>query len=211
MHWSIWVASAVHNKGDIVRISNTKSNQYLQCIAITGDATSGTAEPTANVTGTQITDNNVTWLVKEIGAGDSSNGIHIWVSGKFFESGQAVIYNNVLFRCKTDHTSGVTFDVDISYWQEIKASISLWNTNVYYLLDDLVISNNIIYICTTPHTSTTFDADLGNWEIIGSFGLVDDFKIDKLYEVGQLVLNGSLLYKNTVRHTSSNSGFLCIS
>lgn len=62
-HWKLWEPTTVYEIGDIVRYASLKSSQYIQC---TAHGTSGTVVPTVNVTGTTITDNGVTWIVREL-------------------------------------------------------------------------------------------------------------------------------------------------
>lgn len=62
-HWSVWIKNTVYEVGDVVRTTSLKSGQYLKC---TVAGSSGSVEPTNNVTGSSITDGSVTWGVNEL-------------------------------------------------------------------------------------------------------------------------------------------------
>ena len=105
-HWDTWKASTKYEKDDIVRITDSKSNQYYQCIVA---GTSDTLEPTNVTNGSLVVDGSATWKVMTIGAGGESNGISIWLSNNYYTKGQAVLYDNTLYRCKADHKAGTDF------------------------------------------------------------------------------------------------------
>lgn len=202
-HWSLWKDSFDYEKGDIVRITNTKSNQYLLCIK---GGKSGVIEPTNNVTDSQVTDNYVTWLVKDIANTDSSSGISIFVGETYYLRGQAVLYNEILYRCISDHTAATDFAADKSYWQVVNASIVNWTYSVYYPQDSIVIRKRLLYKCKTGHTSsaTNFLDDIDNWILINDFGLVKEYEAQKDYEANQLITVNGIFYRSKNKHTSTD-------
>lgn len=201
-HWSTWKKDTAYVKNDVVRIQNNKSHQYYQCITA---GTSGTTEPTNNVTGSVVTDGTVTWMVMSLSEATSNGGvIQIWLSGNYYHRGDAVIYGTALYRCKVDHTSS-DWDTDYDYWQEVFASIRLWKPIIYYFEHDTVIVDNSIYKCIVAHKSgTVFDStEEANWEMIGGAGSVKDWVTATKYEVGQLVVKDGILYRCNTKHTST--------
>ena len=203
-HWSTWEKNKEYDVNDIIRISDTKSNQYYQCVS---KGTSGAKEPTNNVTGSIVVDGTVKWVVMAIGSGGSSSSVDLWSSDSYYSKGTIALYNNKLYRCKIAHTSLATFKDDAPYWQEVKASNTMWATGVYYLADDVIVKDNKLYKCKTSHTSTTFDADIANWKLLGDFSLVNPFAISTEYEEGQFVTYNGILYRCNTRHTSSSVDF----
>ena len=203
-HWSTWEKNKGYDVNDIIRISDTKSNQYYQCVS---KGTSGAKEPTNNVTGSIVVDGTVKWVVMAIGCGGSSSSVDLWSSDSYYSKGTIALYNNKLYRCKIAHTSLATFKDDAPYWQEIKASNTMWATGVYYLADDVIVKDNKLYKCNTSHTSTTFDADKANWKLLGDFSLVNPFAISTEYEEGQFVTYNGILYRCNTKHTSSSVDF----
>ena len=203
-HWATWEKNKEYDVNDIIRISDTKSNQYYQCVS---KGTSGAKEPTNNVTGSIVVDGTVKWVVMAIGSGGSSSSVDSWSSDSYYSKGTIALYNNKLYRCKIAHTSLATFKDDAPYWQEVKASNTMWATGVYYLADDVIVKDNKLYKCKTSHTSTTFDADIANWKLLGDFSLVNPFAISTEYEEGQFVTYNGILYRCNTRHTSSSVDF----
>lgn len=203
-HWSDWKENTAYVKDDVVRITNTKSHQYYQCIV---GGTSGATEPTNNVTGSVVTDGTVEWMVMSLSeAGLGGGTIQIWLSGWHYNRGDAVLYGTALYRCKIDHDS-TDWNTDYIYWQEVFASIRLWQPNIYYFVDDTAIYDGLIYQCITAHKSdTTFSTtEEANWEIIGGAGGAKDWTSGVTYLEGQLVTVNGILYKSKLKHTSGTA------
>lgn len=202
-HWTDWKKETVYAKEDIVRITNGKSHQYYQCIV---GGTSGTSEPTNNVTGSIITDGTVQWMVMSLSeAGTNGGTIKIWLSGTYYNRGEAVLYGTSLYRCKVDHTA-TTWVSDYIYWQEVFASIRLWKPTIYYFEDDTVIQDDIIYKCNTAHVSgSSFDAtEEANWDAVGGAGGANPWESSKMYQAGQFVVNDGILYRAKDTHASGS-------
>lgn len=203
-HWKTWEKNTSYAKEDIIRITNGKTHQYYQCIV---GGTSGTSEPTNNVTGSIITDGTVQWMVMSLSeAGTNGGSIKIWLSGTYYNRGDAVLYGTALYRCKVDHTA-TAWSSDYIYWQEIMASVRLWKPSTYYFIDDSVIENGMIYQCNTAHTSASvFNAsEESNWDVLSGAGGAKDWLSGVSYKVGQFVISDGLLYRAIVNHTSGSS------
>ncbi len=202
-HFEVWAKSTSYQKGDVVRTPFLKSNQYLECLV---GGTSGSSCPTDSIQGTRITDNDVTWVIKALGVVDTST-VSLWASNWDYVRGHIVMYNNCLYRCKTPHTSSSSFDLDASYWQEVKASVGLWKPLVYYYADDIVVHDGLIYKNNVAHVSdSTFSStEEANWELIGGAGGVSPWQSNESYNKGQLVVNDGIIYKVKSKHTSSSS------
>ena len=202
-HFEVWIKSTSYQKGDVVRTPFLKSNQYLECLV---GGTSGSSCPTDNIQGTRITDNDITWVIKALGVVDTST-VSLWASNWDYVRGHIVMYNNCLYRCKTPHTSSSSFDLDASYWQEVKASIGLWKPLVYYYVDDIVVNDGLIYKNNVAHVSdSTFSStEEANWELIGGAGGISSWQSSETYNEGQLVINDGIVYKVKSKHTSSSN------
>lgn len=106
-----------------------------------------------------------------------------WTASKNYKRNYYVTYNNKLYQCKTEHTSGTSFDE--TYWQLIGGSggsttgtvINNWSTSTDYVVGDLVINGTTLYQCNTEHTSgeTFDDVEDANWTALsGAQGVKGD-------------------------------------
>lgn len=94
-----------------------------------------------------------------------------WAANKTYKQNYFVTYDNKLYQCKTEHTSGTSFDE--TYWQLIGGSgssatgttINNWSALTDYTVADLVINGTTLYQCNTEHTSGEVfdDAEAINW------------------------------------------------
>ena len=204
-HWDEWKPSKAYSSGDIVRYKSLLGGQYVKCIVA---GISGSSEPTNNVTGSKVKDGTVEWSVLSLAdlLFDSTK-IDIWLSSSNYKRGQVALYNNCLYRCKTPHTSSSSFDLDVSLWQEVKASVGLWKPLVYYYVDDIVVNDGLIYKNNVAHVSdSTFSStEEVNWELIGGAGGISSWQSSETYNEGQLVINDGIIYKVNSKHTSSSS------
>lgn len=203
-HWDTWKSSAAYKKGDIIRITNTKSNQYYQCITA---GTSGTTEPANNVAGSIVTDGTVKWMVYELGVGSSTSGVRLWLGGDYYLRGEIVLYNDALYRCTIDHIAGNTFSADANCFRTICANVRSWSAGIYYRVGEVVVHDNSLYKCNKTHTSSTFSADIANWDLLDSFGLVFEHQLNHEYFEGEMVTVNNMLYRCNTAHTSSTTAF----
>lgn len=105
-----------------------------------------------------------------IGGGSS---IGLWQASTAYAVGDLAIESNKLYRCKTAHTSGSTFDAtEQANWNVISggnASIADWVASTSYAVGDMVIYQNSIYKCITANSDATFTGS--NWVEIGGANL----------------------------------------
>ena len=200
-HWKLWEKDTDYAKGDVVRTTTCKSNQYFQCIV---GGTSGKDEPKNKGTGAQITDNTATWIINEIGSSGSSNGgAVIFVGEKYYTKGQLAIFNGVLYRSIKDHVAKTTFQEDFESWQKLYSNIREWTDSTFYFSNEIVINDNKLYKCKQDHVSAgTFVSDINTWESLSSNG-IETFKPSTYYNDGAIVVEGNRLYRCTLAHTST--------
>ena len=199
-HWKLWEKDTDYAKGDIVRTTNCKSNQYFQCIV---GGTSGKDEPKNQGTGTQITDNTATWIINEIGSSGGNNGASVFIGSKYYTRSQLVIYNGVLYRSIKDHIAEQTFQLDIANWQKLYSNIREWTDSTFYFSNEIVINDNKLYKCKQDHVSAgTFVSDINAWDSLSSNG-IETFKPSTYYNDGAIIVEGNRLYICTLAHTST--------
>ena len=198
-HWEVWTKDTKYAKGDVVRTTTCKSNQYFQCIV---GGTSGKDEPKNQGTGAQITDNTATWIINEIGGSDD-NGVSVFIGEKYYTRSQLVIYNGVLYRSIKDHIAEQTFQLDIANWQKLYSNIREWTDSTFYFSNEIVINDNKLYKCNQDHVSAgTFVSDINAWESLSSNG-IETFKPSTYYNDGAIIVEGNRLYRCTLAHTST--------
>ena len=199
-HWKLWEKDTDYAKGDVVRTTTCKSNQYFQCIV---GGTSGKDEPKNQGTGTQITDNTATWIINEIGSSGGNSGASVFIGSKYYTRSQLVIYNGVLYRSIKDHIAEQTFQLDIANWQKLYSNIREWTDSTFYFSGEIVINDNKLYKCKQDHVSAgTFVSDINTWDSLSSNG-IETFKPSTYYNDGTIIVEGNRLYRCTLAHTST--------
>lgn len=199
-HWEVWTKDTKYAKGDVVRTTACKSNQYFQCIV---GGTSGKDEPKNQGTGAQITDNTVTWIINEIGSSGGNSGASVFIGEKYYTRSQLVIYNGVLYRSIKDHIAEQTFQLDIANWQKLYSNIREWTDSTFYFSNEIVINDNKLYKCKQDHVSAgTFVSDINTWDSLSSNG-IETFKPSTYYNDGAIIVDGNRLYRCTLAHTST--------
>ena len=199
-HWKIKKKNTDYSKGDVVRTTTCKSNQYFQCIV---GGTSGKDEPKNQGTGAQITDNTATWIINEIGSSDSSNGgAVIFVGEKYYTKGQLAIFNGVLYRSIKDHVAKTTFQEDFENWQKLYSNIREWADSTFYFSDEIVLNDDKLYKCNKDHTSAeTFISEIDDWNLL-SYSGIESFEPSKYYNKNDVIVDDNRLYKCISAHTS---------
>ena len=115
--------------------------------------------------------------------------IETWRTGTEYKKNEIVVYNEKIYKCAVDHTSGSDFSVDKSkYWESLSDNpvindwisgnnyevgtcviksnqngIVDWTASKQYNVNDEVIYNGYIYTCKTQNTGTEFTET--NWEV----------------------------------------------
>ena len=198
-HWALWKKDTPYAKDDIVRTTTCKSNQYFQCIV---DGTSGEKEPVNAGTGAQVKDNDITWIIYDIGNTGDSSGIGIFIGETYYTKSQPVINGGLLYRSIKDHIAQSTFQNDITDWQKVYSNLRPWTSNTQYFVDDVVTDGEKIYICTSAHVSSNnMIADINSWKSLSSNG-IEIFKPSTYYEEGAIIVEENRLYRCTLAHTS---------
>lgn len=199
-HWALWKENTPYAKGDIVRTTTCKSNQYFQCII---GGTSGKKEPVNMGTGAQIKDNDVTWIIYEIGNTGDSSGIGIFIGGTYYTKNQPVINGGLLYRSIKDHIAQSTFQNDMTDWQKIYSNLRPWTSNTQYFVDDIVTDGEKIYICISAHVSSSdMIADINSWKSLSSNG-IGNFSQNKYYNKYDLIIENGSLYRCNNGYTST--------
>ena len=205
-HWDLWKKDHNYAVDDLVRWENMKSHQYARCIQ--AGVSDGTT-PENNITGSIVTDNEAKWQICSLTETDAYSGtIKIWLSGSYYNRGDAVRYGSALYRCTVSHTA-TNWNADNSKWQEIFASIRFWESKTYYFAQDTVVYNNLIFKCVISHMSeTAFTVtEEDKWELVADIGVARDWHTGTDYKKDQLVLYMGILYRAKENHTSSVNGF----
>lgn len=199
-HWALWKEDTPYTKGDIVRTTTCKSNQYFQCIV---DGTSGKKEPVNAGTGAQVKDNDITWIIYEIGNTGDSSGIGIFIGGTYYTKSQPVINGGLLYRSIKDHIAQSTFQNDITDWQKVYSNLRPWTSNTQYFVDDVVTDGEKIYICISAHVSSSdMIANINSWKPLSSSG-IGNFSQNKYYNKYDLIIENGSLYRCNQGYTST--------
>lgn len=124
--------------------------------------------------------------------------------------GDLVSHDAKIFRCTSAHKSDSTWSqAEEAKWEELSPTINeigTWTPSTDYEVGQLVIHNNKLYRCNTAHTSdsTSFNADIAYWDVIGSSG-IDDWEQNKLYSTNSVVIYNNKIYKCNTNHTSGST------
>lgn len=195
-HWSVFVPNKEYDKGDIIRYTALKSNQFALCIE---SGTSGSIEPALDQTGTIFTSGTARFQVIDLLKGQSQDGMLLtWLSGEHYERGILAYYNKSIYRCIRAHDA-TTFEADKNNWQEVYASLKIF-APAFYDKGDSVIYDGLIYQCTEAHTATSFNDT--KWELIGGVGGANPWRSNTKYQRGQLVLYENSLWAANSKHIS---------
>ena len=115
--------------------------------------------------------------------------IETWKTDTEYKKNEIVVYNEKIYKCAIDHTSGTDFSVDrTKYWESLSDNpiindwisennyevgtcviksnqngIVDWTASKQYNVNDEVVYNGYIYTCKTQNTDTEFTET--NWEI----------------------------------------------
>ena len=130
-----------------------------------------------------------------------------WTANKEYKKDQLVLHNNLLYRCKVLHTSATDFDTDYNSddWVQLcSATILDWETPHKYEIGDIIRYENNLYMCVKLHTSTSFNADVDNWQLIGTINIASTWTKQTLYLKDQIVYYNNVPYKAKETHISGN-------
>lgn len=138
----------------------------------------------------------------------SADVIGNWSTGTSYPVGYFVVYGEGMWECMVTHTSATTFDE--SKWMPVAfraIKVYNWGANTDYYLYQLVIYNSMLYRAIEKHTSgDSFDES--KWELIsgGTTGTtINNWSATTDYVIGDLIVNGTILYKCNTEHTSGET------
>lgn len=125
--------------------------------------------------------NNSSYTAKDEVATVSMLGSQIknWESEKEYAIGDLVIYNSMIYQCKTAN-SDIVFTK--SNWNELGYNgVTTWESSKVYTINNMVMHDGDLYICITNHTSTVnFEDDSVNWKNITSSSGNTYLQVNKL-------------------------------
>lgn len=129
-----------------------------------------------------------------------------WKPSTTYTAGDIIISDNIMYRCIADHTSDSTsFSNDrVSKWtlfHDPNATIRNWSAGKYYQANQMVMYGGVLYRCNNAHTSTTFNADIANWDIV--FANIPIWEAGQAYKIGATVINDNKLYRCKTAHIST--------
>ena len=136
-----------------------------------------------------------------------------WTASKNYKRNYFVTYDNKLYQCKTEHTSGTSFDE--TYWQLIGGSgssatgttINNWSASTNYIVGDLVINGTTLYQCNTEHSSGEAfnDTEAINWTALsGAQGEKGDAGISPTATITQTETGATISITDSTGTTSAN-------
>lgn len=131
-------------------------------------------------------------------------GAKTWAASKDYQADNLVVFNNMLYRCTTAHTSGTTFDA--ANWQLLDIGyIDKWTSGVAYEKNVVVTRGTNILRCLTAHTSYAWDnVQMNYWDVIGGKSAsIPDWQPATDYSMNESVTYNDNLYKCLADHTSS--------
>jgi len=137
-----------------------------------------------------------------------------WQPTTFYNTGDLVKYNGIVYICVLRHTSNNALsglESDQPKWasyargQEWKGN---WTQNTKYSENDVVKWGGIVYRCIIAHTSAASTAGLegnfGSWEtVVLSEKWKGDWTTDTKYKLNDIVKYGGIVYRCIVAHTSA--------
>lgn len=201
-HFELWKPKTTYKKQDMIRTKTCPSWGVYMCSEA---GTSGAIEPAGYGEGDVITDGSTKWVLKSLGGGSSVGGAPNWLTGLYYQRNSLAIYNNLLYRCLSDHQSTVNFDK--TKWEVLNIGyLKDWQANTTYEKLVTIITDGKIYRANTSHISSTiFKDDLSNWELLANAKTkIEDWKAQKEYEANECVVNAGYLYRSNTAHISTN-------
>ena len=193
-----WEIGTFYSEGDIVKYKG----YVYQCI------TSHTSSPVYSL-GLPINSDN--WILYQT----TYNWLNQWTVSTYYDLGDVVRENGVVYICTEKHQSAATADDgladDNAKWAIITRSDNWrgdWAPNTVYRFDDVVRYGGILYRANTHHTSaaTAEDGLEDNSALWGEVHEGIDYKgiwtSSTRYKLNDIVKYGAGLWKCTTAHTS---------
>jgi hypothetical protein len=196
-----WTVGTFYSEGDIV-----KYKAYIyQCIQ---------SHVSSPVTAFGLPADADKWILYQT----SVNWLHQWTVSTYYDLGDVVRENGVVYICNTKHQSAATADLgladDILKWDIITRSDNWradWQPATVYRFDDVVRYGGYLYRANTHHTSAATEA-LGledNASFWNPVHIGIDYKVTwqpgYRYKLNDVVKYGAGLWICTTAHTSGAS------
>ena len=193
-----WTIGTFFSEGDIVKYGG----YIYQCI------TSHTSSPVAAL---GLPTDSDKWILYQT----SYNWLHQWTVSTYYELGDVVRENGVVYICVEKHQSAETADeglaANITSWNIVTRSDNWrgdWAPQTVYRFDDVARYGGILYRATVHHTSADdtgigLEDDINKWQIVHN-GI--DYKgvwtTGTRFKLNDIVKYGGGLWKCIAPHTS---------
>ena len=196
-----WTTLTYYTPGDIVKFKG----YVYQCI---------TAHTSTNLINFQLPADIANWTI----VATTYNWLNVWTISTYYDLGDVVRYNGIVYICSTKHQSAPTtaagLEDDQASWTVVTTADSWntdWTTSFRYKIKDIIKYGGITYRCIESHTSaTTFDLgleqDQTKWEIvIDGIEYKGDWATLTRYKKNDIVKSGASTWIATSHHTSGSS------
>ena len=193
-----WEVGTFYSEGDIVKYKG----YIYQCI---------TSHTSVAVVSLGLPTQAQNWVIYQT----SYNWLHQWTTSTYYELGDVVRENGVVYICTNKHQSAATDDdglnANLGDWTIVTRSDNWrgdWTVSTVYRFDDVVRYGGSLYRCNLHHTSAAtlalgLEDDLGLWNHVHQ-GI--DYKgvwtPSTRYKIYDIVKYGGGLWKSTTAHTS---------
>ena len=144
-----------------------------------------------------------------------------WTITTFYNVGDIVRYNGLVYICNSSHTSAAStllgLELNIARWTAYARTQEWhtdWTPSTLYRVNDVVKYGGRLYICINKHTSSAttslgLENDIAQWALAG---ISDDWKVDwapsTRYKTSDIVKYGGIVYRALQGHTSAATAAL---
>ena len=138
-----------------------------------------------------------------------------WLTSTYYNLGDIIVYNGVVYVCNTAHRSNATaatgLEIDQSKWTlyfEGMSWQSFWQISTRYRVNDVVKYYGKLYKCNTGHTSTSdisvgLEVDLAKWDLLSeTYDWLDVWNKNVRFGPGAVVRTNGVVYRCNTGHTS---------
>ena len=145
----------------------------------------------------------------------------VWTTATAYKVDDIVKYGGSSYACLRVHTSG-NFEADQDFltnpgdslptpaWQKMTDGFawrSTWAQSTIYAFGDIVLYGGVVYVCIDGHTSSsTFEVNAAKFSVyISLYNFTEAWTQNTRYGVGDLVVNGGIVYRCITEHTSASN------
>lgn len=125
----------------------------------------------------------------------SLNTLQNWSSGVNYIEQEIIVFNNTLFRNNTNHTSSISFYDDISYWDNITATIEEEIVRGYNNTGSILQKGKVVKVSGDNSSELIPEIDLINDYLNEPFGIlindINDSNSGELIQRGRIDLSSS--------------------